>query len=134
MFEAFDAPSSEESCPRRFSTVVPSQALTLMNDAFVLDWSRALAGRVLNDGGLSGDQQIDRAWRLALTRAPKVEERQAVAEFLDRQSALIAGRLQRNEKVLLPDRLPEGMEPARAAAFVDFCHSLLSSNEFLYIN
>jgi len=134
MFEAFDAPSSEESCPRRFSTVVPSQALTLMNDAFVLDWSRALAGRVLNDAGLSGEQQIDRAWRLALSRAPDAEERQAVAEFLDRQSALIAGRLQRNEKVLLPDTLPEGMEPARAAAFVDFCHSLLSSNEFLYIN
>jgi len=134
MFESFDAPSSEESCPRRFSTVQPSQALTLMNDAYVLDWSRALAGRVLNDGGLSPDQQIDRAWRLAFSRAPKTEERQAVAEFLGKQSTLIAGRLARNEKVILPDRMPEGMEPARAAAFVDFCHSLLSSNEFLYIN
>ncbi|MES1256810.1 MAG: PSD1 and planctomycete cytochrome C domain-containing protein [Acidobacteriota bacterium] len=53
MLEAFDAPTSEESCPRRFSTVVPSQALTLMNDKYVLDWSREFAGRVLNDGGLS---------------------------------------------------------------------------------
>ena len=30
--------------------------------------------------------------------------------------------------------LPAGMDPARAAAFVDFCHTLLNSNEFLYVN
>jgi hypothetical protein len=134
MLEAFDAPSSEDSCPRRFSTVQPSQALTLMNDKFVLDWSREFAGRVLNDGGLSAEQRIERAYRLAFSRAPKAEEAQAVSQFLDKQSTLIAQRLERNEKVMLPDRLPEGMEPAKAAAFVDFCHALMSSNEFLYIN
>jgi hypothetical protein len=26
------------------------------------------------------------------------------------------------------------MDPAKAAAFVDFCHTLMSSNEFMYIN
>jgi hypothetical protein len=26
------------------------------------------------------------------------------------------------------------VEAARAAAFVDFCHTLLNSNEFLYVN
>ncbi len=134
MFEAFDAPTSEESCPRRFSTVVPAQALTMMNDQYVLDWSRQFAGRVLNDGGLSPDQQIDRAYRLALSRAPKPEEQETVLNFLDKQSALIAGRISRNEKVLLPDHLPGGMPPEKAAAFVDFCHALLSSNEFLYVN
>lgn len=134
MFEAFDAPTSEDSCPRRFSTVVPSQALTLMNDRFVLDWSREFAGRVLNDGGLTADQQIDRAYSLAFSRAPNADERRAVLQFLDKQSGVIAGRLEQNEKVLLPDHLPQGMAPAKAAAFVDFCHSLMSSNEFLYIN
>ncbi len=134
MFEAFDAPGSEESCPRRFSTVVPSQALTMMNDNYVLDWSRQFAGRVLNDGGLSPEQQIDRAYRLAYDRSPRPEEQQNVSAFLTKQSAVIADRLARNEKVLLPDRLPTGLEPARAAAFVDFCHALMSSNEFMYIN
>jgi hypothetical protein len=127
MFEAFDAPTSEESCPRRFATVVPSQALTLMNDKFVLDWSREFAGRVLNDGGLTLGQQIERAYHLALSRAPQ-------PDFLAKQSALIADRMSRNEKVLLPDNLPPGTEPAKAAAFVDFCHALMSSNEFLYVN
>ncbi len=106
MFEAFDAPTSEDSCPRRFSTVQPSQALTLMNDKFVLEWSHELAKRVLNDGGLTQDQQIDRAYRIAFSRDPKPEERQAVSQYL----------------------LTKG------ATFEDFCHTLMMSNEFLYIN
>lgn len=134
MLEAFDAPTSEESCPRRFSTVVPSQALTMMNDKYVLDWSREFAGRVLNDGGLSPEQQVERAYRLAFARPPKPEERQTVSEFLKKQTSLIAGRLARNEQVLMPDRLPAGIEPAKAAAFVDLCHALMSSNEFMYVN
>jgi len=134
MFEAFDAPNSEESCPRRFHTVIPSQALTLMNDGLVLKWSESLAGRVLNDGGLTPDQQIDRAFRLVLSRSPKPEERQAVMEFLSKQSALLAARLQKQEKVPLPEKMPPGADPARVAAFVDFCHSLMNSNEFLYVN
>ena len=112
MFEAFDAPNAQESCPRRFSTVVPSQALALMNDHLVLDWSASLANRVLNDSGLDQKQQIDRAYRLALAREPKPEEREKVAAFLKSQTEL-AGEKQ---------------------AFTDFCHVLLSSNEFMYIN
>jgi hypothetical protein len=134
MFDAFDAPNAQDSCTRRFSTVVPSQALTLMNDRLVLDWTRAFAGRVLDDAGLATDQQIERAYRLALSRAPNADERRAVSDFLTKQSTLIEARLANNEKVLLPENLPAGADPAKAAAFVDFCHALLSSNEFLYVN
>jgi len=42
--------------------------------------------------------------------------------------------MDRDEKVIAPPRVPLGMKPAQAAAFVDFCHALMSSNEFLYIN
>jgi hypothetical protein len=114
--------------------VVPSQALAVMNDHLVLDWSQALAGRVLNDAGLNPQQQIDRAYRLALARTPKPEEQRTVAEFLKTQSTLVADRLAHNEKVLLPANLPNGADQAKAAAFVDFCHALLSSNEFMYVN
>jgi len=134
MFEAFDAPSTEESCPRRFATVVPGQALTMMNDKLVLDWSRALAGRVLNDSGLNAEQQIERAYRLTFSRPPNADESKTVRAFLDKQSSLVATRLAKNENVLLPETMPAGMDPAKAAAFVDFCHTLMNSNEFLYIN
>jgi hypothetical protein len=134
MLEAFDAPNPQESCSRRFRSVIPSQSLILMNDPLVLEWSLALAGRVLNDGGLSLDQQVDRAYRLALSRQASADERSAVLDFLQRQATLHAGRLSRNEKPPVPAELPAGMDRARAAAFVDFCHTLLNSNEFLYVN
>jgi hypothetical protein len=134
MLEAFDAPNPQETCSRRFRSVIPSQSLILMNDPLVMEWSRALAGRVLNDGGLSPDQQVDRAYRLALSRLPNADERTTVSDFLRQQTTLHAERLARNEKPPVPAELPAGMDPARAAAFVDFCHTLLNSNEFLYVN
>jgi hypothetical protein len=134
MLEAFDAPNPQESCSRRFRSVIPSQSLILMNDPLVMEWSRALAGRVLNDSGLSLDQQVERAYRLALSRLPNADERATILDFLRQQTTLHAERLARNEKPPIPAELPAGVDPARAAAFVDFCHTLLNSNEFLYVN
>ena len=134
MFEAFDFPDTSESCARRYATVSPTQPLTLLNDDLVRQWSRALAGRVLNDGGLSPAQQIERAFRIVFNRAPNDDERASVLDFLEQQASKISSRLAANEKLALPDRVPPGMEPARAAAFVDFCQALLNSNEFVYIN
>jgi mono/diheme cytochrome c family protein len=116
MFEAYDFPDTSESCPRRYATVSPTQPLVGMNDQLVREWSQDLASRVLNDGGLSPEQQVDRAFRLVFTRAPKDEERKAVLDFLNQQTAEIGG------------------DQARTKAFVDFCQALLNSNEFLYVN
>lgn len=134
MLDAFDEASPQETCSRRFRSVIPSQALILMNDALVLDWARALAGRVLNDSGLSQDQEVERAYRLTLSRPPNTAEREAVSSFLDRQTALLSEKQARNEKFPLPDGLPAGIEAPRAGAFVDLCHALMNSNEFLYVN
>jgi hypothetical protein len=116
MFEAYDFPDTSESCPRRYSTVSPTQPLVGMNDTLIREWSRELASRVLNDAGLSPEQQVERAFRIVFTRAPKDDERQAVLDFLNKQAAEISGPV------------------ARTAAFVDFCQALLNSNEFLYVN
>src|SRR5437763_11198872 len=134
MFETFDFPDTHEPCPRQYATVTPTQSLALMNDELVMDWCRVLAGRVLNDSGLSAEQQIERAYRLALSREPKPAETQAILDFLNQQSGLLEARLAKNDKVPLPDVVPEGMPPARAAAFVDLCHTLLNSHEFIYMN
>jgi len=47
---------------------------------------------------------------------------------------LIGERLAKGDKVPVPDTLPHGMTPARAAAFVDLCHALLNSNEYIYMD
>ena len=116
MFEAYDFPDTSESCPRRYATVSPTQPLVGMNDSLIRQWSRELADRVLNDSGLSPEQQVERAFRIVFNRAPKEDERQAILDFLNKQAGEIGG------------------QTARAAAFVDFCQALLNSNEFLYVN
>jgi hypothetical protein len=54
--------------------------------------------------------------------------------FLEKQKGVVQKRLERSEKVALPTVLPDGADPARMAALVDFCHTLLNSNEFVYRN
>ena len=113
MLESFDMPDTHESCGRRNHTVTPAQSLELMNSSEILDWARAFARRVMNDPGSSEEAQIDRAWKLAYSRAPNQEERETARKFLEKQTALAGGR---------------------EAAFADLCHMLLNSNEFVYVN
>jgi hypothetical protein len=121
LFAAFDGPNAQETCARRFRTVNPAQSLTMMNDDLVTQWARALADRVLDDKGLTPQQQLGRAYRIVFSRPPTADESREVMAFLDRQTKQIADRL--------ADR-----DQARVAAFASLCQVLMNSNEFLYIN
>jgi hypothetical protein len=134
MFQTFDFPDTHESCARRYQTVTPTQSLALLNDELVLEWAVALAARVLNDSGVPLDAQVDRAYRIVYNRAASAKERATILEFLQSQASILREQLARNEKVYVPESLPAGVDPAHAAAFVDFCHTLLNSNEFVYMN
>ena len=55
MFEVFDLPDQNTSCGRRNVSTVPTQALTLLNDEFVLRQAKLFADRVRGSGaGRSG--------------------------------------------------------------------------------
>jgi hypothetical protein len=118
-FSTFDAPDSNETCARRYSTTTAPQALMLLNSKVTLETARAFAGRVLAEAGREPDPVIDRAHRLALGRAPDVDERDSLRHFLDRETVMLRGR---------------HSDSAFAAAVTDLCHALLNVNEFLYID
>jgi len=135
LLQEFDTANTFESCDYRKNTVTPPQSLDLLNNELVLDWAAKLAGRVLNDSGLTPAAQVDRAFRLAYGRAASPEEQKMAEDFLAKQASVMVARLASNDaKPPLPVNLPQGTDQARAAAFVDLCHMLLDSNEFLYIN
>jgi hypothetical protein len=133
MLETFDMPDTHESCARRSVTTTAPQALTMLNNKVAVDWARAFAGRVIS-AGAEQSRQIERAYLLAYSRRPDSFEKDTVASFLHKQRGVISERAHRGEKIALPDRLPDGIEPDYAAAMVDFCHMLLNSNEFVYRN
>jgi Protein of unknown function (DUF1553)/Protein of unknown function (DUF1549) len=134
MLQEFDSANTFESCDFRKNTVTAPQSLELMNNGLILEWAQSFAGRVLNDTGLTPEAQVDRAFRLAYGRSATPEEQRLATEFLAKQIPVMATRLAGNSKPPLPNNLPSGIDPARAAAFVDLSQMLLDSNEFLYIN
>jgi hypothetical protein len=112
MFQSFDMPDTHESCARRQTSVTPDQALELMNGKLVAVYAKGFAEKVANDRGLDLRGQAERALRLAYARPIQADEVTAAAAFLEKQER-IAG--------------------SKEAALIDLCHTLLSSNEFLYL-
>lgn len=134
MFETFDMPDTHESCPRREVTTSPLQALTLLNSNLALEWAQGFAGRVLRRAGGDPAAQVRAAFRLAYSRLPDNWELEATLDFLKRQRGIVSERARLGEKLALPSWLPEGMNPPEGVALVDFCHMLINSNEFVYLN
>ncbi|HEX4795199.1 MAG TPA: PSD1 and planctomycete cytochrome C domain-containing protein [Humisphaera sp.] len=132
MFEAFDMPDTVETCARRYNTITPAQALTMLNGNITLQWAQGFAARVLKQSTDDAPKQIEFAYRCALGRRPTVDELQMAREFLKQDAATIAGREGTEEPIALPPGRPQSVSMSDAAALVDFCHVLLNSNEFVY--
>jgi len=66
----FDAPTREKCTLRRSRTNTPLQALVTLNDVQFVEAARALAQRVLREGGQRTEDQIVLAYRLATGTRP----------------------------------------------------------------
>jgi len=102
MFQVFDLPEQNVTSAARYVSTVPTQALTMLNDAFVLRHAELFADRVKKEAGSDPARQIDLAYRIALTRPPTQAE------------------------------LAIALEATRAGSLSDFTHVLLNVNEFVY--
>ncbi len=128
MFEAFDAPDTQNACPKRETSTHSLQALNLLNGDFATGRARAFAERVLREAGPSTEDRIDRAYQNALGRGPTPKELARTRDFLVEQSAAIredAGAAKSDAKAPGDDIVP--------AAWVDFARVILNSNEFMYV-
>jgi hypothetical protein len=112
-FDYGDATTPGEGRPR---TNVAPQALFMMNSRFVVERAGGFAKRLLEDAALSEKQRIERAYLMALTRRPDSAE-------VDSALTYIAD---------LEKKLPQ--PDAHPVAWRSFCHVLMSTNEFLYLN
>ena len=119
--QVFDGADMSHTCAKRDVTTVAPQALSLFNSAFSRGEARHFAARVAREAGPDLDRQIERAYRLALTRPPTAEERALarafVEDYLRRHAAGEAG-----------------LGALARRALIDFCHVLLNTNEFVYVD
>ena len=109
----FDAPAREQTCAYRERSNTPMQALQLMNDTQNIEAARALAQRMMTEGGVTPEERIAYAYRLALARRPVVAEieviRAAFTQHLNsyQQTPEAAGRLIRQGESKPKSGLPE---------------------------
>ncbi len=112
LFAAFDPPEVMTSCPRRVPTVVPTQALALLNSPLARAQSAAFARRLLRECGDQPKAIAARAWRLAFGRPITAAEMARALRFLRERSAV----------------------QESSAALAELCLALFNTNEFIYID
>ena len=90
MFEAYDQPNPLNTCDRRNRSTIAPQALLLMNNNFVFVQAKQFAARLEQEAPGNVRQQIERAFRLALGRAPSGAESADAADYIGGRSERLA--------------------------------------------
>ncbi len=123
LLETFDLPQMNPNCLERRSSTVVSQPLQLLHGKFVYQLAGQFAARIQEHGGGGARvaEQLAAAWRLAYSRPIRKDELQvALNAHLEVQENWEQQSLTSDE--------------AGARALRDFCHMLLNSAEFLYVD
>ncbi|MDX1948096.1 MAG: DUF1553 domain-containing protein, partial [Pirellulaceae bacterium] len=108
--DVFDVPDGLASMPVRNITTTPTQSLFMINGPWMMLRAKALARRLESNSSATLDERVATAYRLAYGRVPRPDEAAAVRQFL------------------------QASDTGGNAALVDFCHVLLNSSEFLYVD
>jgi hypothetical protein len=79
----FDATSREFCTVRRIRTNTPLQALTTLNDPAFFEAAKAMARRVMAEGGDATRSRVEYAFRLATSRRPSKPEAERIARWFE---------------------------------------------------
>jgi mono/diheme cytochrome c family protein len=114
LLAAHDFADTDTTCPVRFATTVPTQALTMLNSSLMAEQSAAFARRLRKEAGEDPAKQVRLALALATQREPTEREVGRGTGFLH--------DLQQQDK--LTDQ----------HALETFCLMVLNLNEFVYLD
>jgi hypothetical protein len=118
--EIFDGADTNATTDSRAQSITPVQALFLMNSPFMHEQSDRFAARAWKAGG-TPRARIDRVFRLAYGRAPRLEEIREAEDYLQRT------RLELQASGVPADQLDQ-------KTLASYLRVVMSSNEFLYVD
>jgi hypothetical protein len=133
---AFDAPSREECTVERPRSNTPLQALVLLNDPIYLEAARALAERIVREGGSTIEARIQFVYRQALNRAAVPVEEKTLSALYQRH--LQQYRANRQAAVALlgvgEHPAPKSGDAAELAAWTSVARVILNLHEMITRN
>lgn len=103
LLDTFDCPDPSATAPRRAVTTTPLQALSLLNNAFVLRMSYYFAERILSLNLPDAESQVRSAWQWTVGRAPNAKEEELSIALVESHGlpALCRGLFNANEFVIV---------------------------------
>jgi hypothetical protein len=113
VLEGFDFADTDQSCPVRFTTTQPTQALSMLNSDFAVEQSRVFA-KLLGELSDQPEKQVEIALQRATQRTPRPDE---IARGLS-----LMQQLQSDNQLSADD------------ARVWFCLMTLNLNEMIYVD
>lgn len=127
----FDAPNREQSCTRRERSNTPMQALQLLNDVQHFEAARALAERVIAEGGTDDSAKLNWLFRTVLSRKPDAKEFSMLTAALTKQRELYQKDPKAAERAIsVGESLPKKIAaPAETAAWTLIANLVLNLDE-----
>jgi hypothetical protein len=116
--ETFDEASPDTPTAARPTTTIAPQALILLNSKFLDEQARAMAGRLITEGGNNPAANVERLFRLALGRSPDMDETRIGRAYLERT----------RQDLKLP------AEASYREALTMLCKVVLNLNETVYVD
>ena len=106
---------SDPSVPisRRPSTVIAPQALFMMNSPLIMRQAELFAKSLLEKDSLDEPGRIEAAYIKAYSRPPRPSELAGASAFLAKMKK---------------------SDPSELSAWKNFCHMVMASSEFIYVN
>jgi hypothetical protein len=125
----FDAAGREACTVRETRTNTPLQALDLMNDAAYVETSRAMAGRMIKEGGTTPESRISFAFRLATARHPRPAELAILLESFHRSLDRFRTDVPAAAKLAHPRELGINVNVSDLAAYTSVASLILNLDE-----
>jgi uncharacterized protein DUF1553/uncharacterized protein DUF1549/concanavalin A-like lectin/glucanase superfamily protein/cytochrome c len=127
----FDASGREMCGVRPKVTNTPLQALALMNDVTFVEAARALAERMLIQGGSTPAERVTHGWRLVLARKPSARELEVLLKSLDRHREKFDASPDTAKKLLSVGEAPlkPDLPPSELAAYTAVANTILNLDE-----
>ena len=124
--ENFDYPQMNPNCVDRHESSVVLQALQLSNAGMVHELAEQFAKRVRKQAGASPAAQINQVYHLTLSRPPTEEENKLGVHALS--------ELTREWAKNVPNSGKPDAESAGLKALTTYCHAMMNSAAFLYVD
>jgi hypothetical protein len=136
MLKAFDAPSREECAIDRPRSNTPLAALVLLNDPTFVEAARALAARIIKEGGTTPTARVKWLVNHALGRPSTSAEEAVLVGLYQQEQVAYKAKPDEAKKLIAIGQSPQtqGVDPAELAGWTVVSRAILNMHETITRN